>query len=98
MKKAKSGSQTAITEAIHPATKYDLKSRRNISITKKLAVFIGGTNAPLSLVDCPELIELLKELDPRYNIPHRKKLSREIDQVYRPYWTLILQAIIDTVY
>ena len=26
MKKAKSGSQGAITEAIHPATKYDLKS------------------------------------------------------------------------
>uniref|UniRef100_A0A1X7U849 BED-type domain-containing protein n=1 Tax=Amphimedon queenslandica TaxID=400682 RepID=A0A1X7U849_AMPQE len=69
-KKAKPGSQMAITDAFHPATKSWL-------------YLLGGTNVPLSLVDCPEFVELLKELDPRYNVPQRKKLSREIDQVYQ---------------
>ena len=49
---------------------------------KEAGCIYWGKNVPLSLVDCPEFVELLKELHPRCNIP-RRKLSREIDQVYK---------------
>ena len=49
---------------------YSKKSRRHTDITKKLAVCIGSTNAPLSLVDCEEFRDLLSEMDRRYDIPH----------------------------
>ena len=51
-------------------------------IIRKLALFVGSTNVPLCVVDCPEFRDLLTEMDCQYNIPYRKKLGQEIDQVY----------------
>ena len=45
-------------------------------------MFIGSTNAPLSLVDCEEFRDLLSEMDRRYDIPHRWKLGQEINKLY----------------
>ena len=61
---------------------YSKESKRHTDITKKLAVFIGSTNAPLSLVDCEEFRDLLSEMDRRYDIPHRWKLGQEINKLY----------------
>ena len=71
----------SIKESVNPIKKYDALSRRNINITRKLAVFIGGSNIPLSVVESEEFRELIGELDSRYEMPHTKKLSKEIDQI-----------------
>ena len=75
-------SQTTIQEALRPSS-YPEGSKKQLAITKKLAIFVGATNVPLSLVDCPEFHDLLKEMDKQYAIPGRKKLGKEIEMVYR---------------
>ena len=54
--------QTSIRNAIRPAL-YPKCSKKQQEITKKLAIFVGVTNVPLSLIECPEFHDLLKELD-----------------------------------
>lgn len=61
---------------------YDKDSKKQLAITKKLAIFVGSTNVPLSLIDRPELRDLLAEMDQQYQVPHRKKLGEEIEKVY----------------
>ncbi len=80
-RKSNGQSQPTIKEALRPSL-YPNDSKKQICITRKLALFVGSTNVLLSLVDCPEFRELLKEMDKQYNVPHRKKLGHEIDQVY----------------
>ena len=41
-----------------------------------LAIFVGATNVQLSLIECPEFHDLLKELDKYYDIPERKGLDK----------------------
>ena len=76
-----SSSQMTIKEAIKQSL-YPKDSKKQSAITNKLAIFIGATNVPLSLVDCPEFRDLLKELDKQYDIPGRKKLGKDIDLLY----------------
>lgn len=76
-----SSSQQTLTEAFKQDL-YPENSRRQLAITRKLALFIGATNVPLSLVDCPEFRDLLKEMDKHYRIPYRKKLGQQIGNVY----------------
>ena len=73
--------QTSIRNAIKPAL-YPKDSKKQQEITKKLAIFVGATIVPLSLIECPEFHDLLKELDKHYDIPGRKKLGKNIDAVY----------------
>ena len=73
--------QAKITDIVKVPT-YPKDSKKQLAITNKLAVFVGSTNVPLSLVDNPEFRDLLIELDKRYDIPGRKKLCKEIDKVY----------------
>ena len=61
---------------------YDKDSKKQLAITKKLAIFVGSTNVLLSLIDRPELRDLLAEMDQQYQVPHRKKLGEEIEKVY----------------
>ena len=76
-----SSSQQTIKEALKPSL-YPKDSKKQLAITKKLGLFIGATNVPLSLVDCPEFRDLLKEMDKQYDIPGRKKLGKDIEIVY----------------
>ena len=62
---------------------YESNSRKHQAITLRLATFIGANNVALSLVDNSEFWELLKELDPRYTVPHWKKIGIEIEKVYQ---------------
>ena len=78
-----SQSQPTIQQSLHQLNPYSNGSKRQMAITKKLAVFVGSTNVPLSLVDNLEFRDLLFEMDKRYSVPHRKKISQEIEQIYQ---------------
>ena len=62
---------------------YDPSSKKHQAITLRLATFIGASNVALSLVDNIEFRELIEELDPRYRLPHRHKVGREVEKVYQ---------------
>ena len=74
--------QQTMENSFNRPSYYSKESNRHADITKKLAVFIGSTNAPLSLVDCEEFSDLLSEMDRKYDIPHRWKLGQEINKLY----------------
>ena len=62
---------------------YESNSGKHQAITLCLATFIGTNNVALSLVDNSEFWELTEELDPRYTVPHRKKIGNEIEKVHQ---------------
>jgi len=72
-------SQMTIGEAFQ--RKYDTKSHRCQFITRKLAIFIGSTSVPNSLVENMEFRSLLEAMDPRYPVPGRTLIGKEIDKV-----------------
>ena len=53
-------SQLTVKEALRP-TLYPKDSKKQKAITRQLALFVGSTNVPLCLVDCPEFRDLLTE-------------------------------------
>uniref|UniRef100_A0A1X7VJY0 BED-type domain-containing protein n=1 Tax=Amphimedon queenslandica TaxID=400682 RepID=A0A1X7VJY0_AMPQE len=61
---------------------YDKESQRNKLITTKLAIFVGATNIPLSIVECQEFRDLMYEMDKRYSEPQQKKIGNEVEKVY----------------
>ena len=61
---------------------YPKDSKKQLAITKKLAIFVGATNTLLSMIDSPEFHDFLAEINGQYNIPGRKKLGDEIQRVY----------------
>ena len=71
--------QPTLPNIANQKKRYDAQSIKQKSITKKLALFVGATNVPISLVENVEFQELLCELDPRYQIPERFK---ELDMLY----------------
>ena len=46
-----------------------------------MAIFIGSTNVPISLVENMEFQSLLEAIDPRYPVPGRTLIAKEIDKV-----------------
>ena len=72
-------SQMTLGEAFQ--RKYDPKSQQCQRITRRLAIFVGSSNVPNSLVENREFQSLLEALDPRYPIPGRTLLGREIEKV-----------------
>ena len=57
---------------------YSKESPRYMEITKKLAVFVGSTNVPNSIVTSPEFCDILTTADPCYSVPGRTAISKEI--------------------
>ena len=74
--------QISLPEVAARQKPYDKDSLRNKSITTKLAVFVGATNIPLSIVECQEFRDLMQEMDKRYTVPQRKKIGNEVEKVY----------------
>ena len=85
--------QPSIQESFSAAVMYDSDSKRHQDITQKLALFVGTTNMPLSLVDNLEFKELVSELDKSYKLPHRKKLNKEIENTYQILRTRIASSM-----
>ncbi len=77
------GSQKNLHEIIQGGKKYNTNSERHRSVTKQLAIFIGSTNVPISLVEKEEFKELVKVLDNRYEIPGRTKIGKEVNAVMK---------------
>ena len=74
--------QSLLPDNYFSTKQYDSKSKRHQAITLCLATFVGATNVTLSLIDGTEFCELIGELDPRFKIPHSKKLGIEIENLY----------------
>ena len=79
----KRGHQLTLDESLQMKPKYDRGGDRYVYkiITKRLAVFVGATNMPNSIVENPEFRALLKACDPRYPLPERAAVGKEIDLV-----------------
>ncbi len=51
-------------------------------IRQKLGIWLGSTSTPISAVEEPSFIELVRELNPKFPIPGRKGASKCIADVY----------------
>ena len=65
---------TQLQEIIESTMNGGKESSRHTAITKKLSIFVGATNAPFS-VSIEEFHELLHEMNGKYQVPHRKRVS-----------------------
>ena len=75
--------QSSLPDNYFSTKQYDSKSKRHQAITLRLATFVGATNVSSSLIDGTEFHELIGELDPRFKIPHSKKLGIENENLKR---------------
>ena len=73
-KKAKKKAKAAVT-------KYGREDSRTKVITKKLAMYIGCTNTPNSIVENTHFKNLLEALDPAYPIPGRGGVATELNHL-----------------
>jgi len=74
--------QSTLPDIGNQKKKYEPHNTKQKSITKKLVVFVGASNVPISLVENGEFKELLYELDSRYQVPGRFKIAKELDMLY----------------
>ena len=75
------GKQITVIESFKGKSQYDKSSQRYLHITKQLAIFIGSTNVPNSIVEDAEFRSLIKVLDSRYPMPSRTLIGKELDKV-----------------
>lgn len=73
--------QLTMGEAFQGKCEYNRNSKRYKNITKRLPVFGGSSNTLNSIVENVEFQELIKLLDPRYPLPSRALLDKELDKV-----------------
>ena len=78
--KKKAGGQLTLEQTLRQKKQYSKESPRYMEI-KKLAVFVGSTNVPNSIVTSPEFCDLLTTADPCYSVPGRTAISKEIDKI-----------------
>ena len=71
--------QRTLLDTIQHARPYDKESPRYIGITRKLATFVAAGNVANRVVECEEFRELFAQLDPRYPMPSRAALDREME-------------------
>ena len=67
-----------MSEALQGKCEYDRNIERYKNIT---AVFVGSSNTPNSIVENVEFQQFIKSLDPRYPVPTRALLGKELDKV-----------------
>lgn len=58
--------------------KYSAKSPKAVNITNKIARFIVKDLRPYRIVDSPEFRDVVKTLNPQYNMPSRKQFSETV--------------------
>ena len=73
------GGQMTLLGSLQKAKPYDKESPRYKDITRKLATFVAAGNVANRIVECDEFRELLSQLDPRYSIPGRAALDKEME-------------------
>ena len=79
-KKAQSPkSPMSIESSLLGARPYDKGTVQYQNISRKLAIFIGTSNVPNSLVSNTEFRDFVEELNPKYDIPGRAAMSKALD-------------------
>ena len=73
--------QLTLEQTLQQKKQYPKDSKRYMEITRKLAIFVGSTNVPNSIVTSPEFCDLLTTADPCYSVPGRAAISNEIDKI-----------------
>ena len=73
--------EMTLEQSLKSQKSYHKESEQYKVITRRLAIFVGSTYSPNSLVTKPEFCNLLTTADPRYIVPGRTALSREINKV-----------------
>ena len=76
-KRSETERQLSLTECVGKKM-YDVKSEK-YKITKKLAIFIGSTSVPYSIVESQEFKDLVHELDMSYKVPSQSALSKQLN-------------------
>ena len=77
-----SKAQLTLETSLEHHNRYTESSIQYKAITKNWPfLYVGSTNVALSLVENQEFRDLLLTLDKRYQVPSRKKISKEIDAV-----------------
>ena len=88
--------QMTIKKALKQSNHYPQDSKKQLAITKKLAIFVGAINVLSSVVERPKFCDLVTELNEQYDVPGRKKLGKEIDKVYSELKQTILCVLKNT--
>ena len=73
--------QSTLKEAFTIDTLYSKDSHQYKAVTRKLAIFVGSSNVANTIVENYEFVDLLEALDPRYPVPGRTALSKELNCV-----------------
>ena len=69
--------QSTQKEAFTKQTLYSKDSHQYKVVTWKLAIVVGSSN--VAIVENFEFVDLLETLDPRYPVPGRRALSKELN-------------------
>ena len=74
--------QSTLKESFTRQAVYSKDSERYKLITRKLTIFVSSSTVANCLVENLEFKDLVRALDPRYPVPGRRSINRELDQVW----------------
>ena len=80
-KKTDTKTQLTLSACTGSLKRYEKQDVRYKKITRKLAVFAASSSVPNSIVESSEFRSLMEELEPRYPVPCRSALGKEIDKI-----------------
>jgi len=73
--------QLTLAESLKSGTYYTQGSLQYQAISRKLAINIGCTNVPSSIVENIEFCDFVHTLDWRYSLPGRACIGKELQKV-----------------
>ena len=73
--------QLTLAESLRSKNAYSKESDRYRKISRKLAILIGSTSLPTSIVENLEFKDFLHTMDSRYIVPGRVAIGKELDKV-----------------
>lgn len=78
---ATASKQLTLSQSLSAGKHYKKESERYLTITRKLAVFVGSNNVANRVVETAEFRDLLHVLDSRYKVPGRAVITKEVEKV-----------------
>ena len=73
--------QSTLKQSFGRHTVYPKDSNQYKAITRKLAIFVGSSSVANSIVENLEFVDLLNTINPRYSVPGRAAIHKELDLV-----------------
>ena len=90
--------QSTLKQSFNRHTVYPKDSNQYKAITRKLAIFVGSSSVANSIVENLEFVDLLNTINPRYSVPGRAAIHRELDLVLIELRANILRVQTESVY